>query len=314
MLSRKRMRKLIQQTYGTSTNYADEIARLYRTADRQIKGEISAFIESGANWSGKPSKQDLKDAVDDLRSIQDNGADSLGPIIAVQLSSLLLGHPKKSDLMGARISMPLLKVANKLHGQSDHLRAQVNNDVSQMTSQQAQETPLLHQKPMNYDLMLQRSVSRATADGRFSVDNDINRNIRTTIDKIKDICRQASQDTDASTDWAKRVDRVLTGKDGSGGASAQAQTIMRTESCRQLNQSTIADYKARGVAHYTFMSLEASNSCRDCTSIDGNTYDIDDAQEGVNLPPMHPNCQCWIIEVHDTDYLGPDDVNDGLFE
>ena len=65
------------------------------------------------------------------------------------------------------------------------------------------------------------------------------------------------------------------------------------------------------------MSLEAENSCVECTEIDGNTYDVDDAQEGVNLPPMHPNCQCWIVEVAESDDDLPtvdEMINDDDFE
>ena len=96
------------------------------------------------------------------------------------------------------------------------------------------------------------------------------------------------------------IDRILNGKNGSGGSEAQTETIMRTQTCRELNNSTIADFQARGVEQYRFLSLEAVNSCQDCTELDGNVYNVEDAQEGVNLPPMHPNCQCWIEEVEDT--------------
>ena len=42
--------------------------------------------------------------------------------------------------------------------------------------------------------------------------------------------------------------------------------------------------------------------------MDGNVYDVEDAEEGVNLPPMHPSCQCWIVEYEDDD---TDDIPTG---
>ena len=61
MLSRKQMRRLIRSVYGANTTYGKQINQLYRRANRQIKGEISAFIDSKVSWSGKPSKDDLED-------------------------------------------------------------------------------------------------------------------------------------------------------------------------------------------------------------------------------------------------------------
>ena len=44
MLSRKQMRKLIRSVYGANAEYGKQIEQLYRRANRQIQGEISAFI------------------------------------------------------------------------------------------------------------------------------------------------------------------------------------------------------------------------------------------------------------------------------
>lgn len=295
MLSKKQQRQLIRSTYGTSAQFINQIKSMYRNADRQIKGEISAFLMSEVNWSAPAEQADIEDAVAELKQFNS----SVTPLVAFYASSLLLGHPKQSDLVTARIAVPMIKVGQSLHGMIQRNGEKVPNDVSKISKGQAVSTPLLHQIPYNYDVMIQKSVSQAVTQ-REGVGDDINRDIRQAVTKIQEVCQRASQDTDAQHDYAKDVDRILTGKDGSGGASAQAQMIMRTQTCHELNQATVADFKARGVAQYRFLSLEAANSCQDCTDLDGNVYDMDDAQEGVNLPPMHPNCQCWIEEVEDT--------------
>lgn len=38
------MRKLIRSVYGANAEYGKQIEQLYRRANRQIQGEISAFI------------------------------------------------------------------------------------------------------------------------------------------------------------------------------------------------------------------------------------------------------------------------------
>lgn len=295
MLSKKQQRRLIRSTYGTSAQFIKQIKQMYRNANRQIKGEISASLASEVNWSSPAEKDDVKDAVEELKYFNN----SVAPLAAFYTSSLLLGHPKQSDVLTARVAIPMIKVGQSIHNMIQHNSSKIPRDVQKISKTQQVVTPVMHHIPYNYDVMLQKSVSR-TVTQRESVEDNINRNIHQTITKISNVCQQASQDTDGKHDYVKDIDRILNGKDGSGGANAQAQTIMRTQTCRELNNSTIADFQARGVTQYRFLSLEASNSCQDCTDLDGNIYNVEDAQDGVNLPPMHPNCQCWIEEVEDT--------------
>ena len=295
MLSKKQMRRLIRSVYGANTVYGKQIEQLYRRANRQIKGEISAFIASKANWSGKPSKNDLEDVRQQLIEANE---DNVAPLVAVYLSSITLGHPNNGDLETARVALPMIKVAKQMHRVMARQEKRVPSEVGRISQEQHQITPELHQIPPNYNAMLQQSVSRTQAQQQ-SPASMINRDVQSTVTRIKELAKQASMTNEASIDWAKKVDRILTGTKSHGGASRKAQRIIRTESCRQLNGATISDFKARGVTKYRFLSLEAVNSCQECTDLDGNVYDVDDAQEGVNLPPIHPNCQCWIVEYED---------------
>ena len=296
MLSKKQQRRLIRSTYGTSAQFIKAIRKMYRNANRQIKGEISVFLSNEVNWSAPAEKDDIRDAVEELEGFDS----SVAPLVAFYTSSLVLGHPKQSDVLTARVAVPLIKVGQSLHQMMKHNGNKILQDVSKVSKAQQVATPQLHQLPFNYNVMMQHSISQAVTQ-RKGVSDDINRSIHQTITKVRDVCKVASQDSDAKKDYTKLVDRIINGKHGTGGSLARAETIMRTQTCRELNNSTIADFSARGVSKYRFLSLEAVNSCEDCTSLDGNVYDVEDAQEGVNLPPMHPNCQCWIEEVLDTD-------------
>lgn len=305
MLSKKQQRRLIRSTYGTSAQFIKSIRRMYRNANRQIKGEISAFLSNEVNWSAPAQKDDVRDAMEELHGFDD----SVAPLVAFYTSSLLLGHPKQSDVLTARVAVPMIRVGQSLHSMMKHNGSKIPHDVSKVSKAQQVATPNLHRIPYNYDIMLQKSVSRAITQ-RESVGDRINQHIHQTVTRICNVCQEASQDNDAKENYTKIIDRILNGKNSSGGSEAQAETIMRTQTCRELNNSTIADFSARGVEQYRFLSLEAVNSCQDCTELDGNVYNVEDAQEGVNLPPMHPNCQCWIEEVQDTtdNYLNGDDL------
>lgn len=300
MLSKKQMRCLIQSVYGNSSEEGKEIERLYARASRQIKGEISQFIAGQANWSGKPSKAALDDVRKQLEALALDGA--ISSMANVFLSSINLGHPKNSDLETARIAVPLLGVAQQRQRQLVGMGKRILNAVAKITHMQHQETPAMHRVPINYDRMLQRQASDSVTQ-RQQVSDAINRDIMDTVDKIRQIAKEAANSPKDNLNWADQVERVLTGGKKTGGASARAKMIIRTQACHELNQATIADFKARGVRQYRFLSLESINTCSRCSDMDYKVYEVADAQAGVNLPPMHPNCQCWIVEYGDEEFV-----------
>lgn len=297
MLSNRQLRKLVRKVYGVNSQYAKNLKQAYKRAEREIKGEISQFIASGDSWSGKASKDDIEEIKGQLQRLND---DDVRPLVSIFDKALTLGHPKNSDVETARIAVPMINVAKQQHQWIRRLAGWVPQKVQQASHQQAQVTPSYHRLPPNYDVMLQRTVSRQVTS--YSANsNQINGNIQTTINRIRKVAQVAATNTDAKIDWPKKVDHILTGNNVSDGASGTATRIIRTQACRYLCKGMVSDFKARGVRQYTFLSLEAENTCADCAEMDGDTFDVDDAQEGVNLPPMHPNCQCIIKEVEETD-------------
>ena len=296
MLSRKQQRKLLKLVYGRQNQYTAQLRKLFQHANHRVRAEISDFLAKQVNWSSKANKEQIQLAMDELAQFDDD----VQPLTSYYRSSLTLGHPKQGDVVTAMVAVPLISVASAMHKMVNHTGGQVPQEVRHATMVQNRRTPRFHKIPPKYDLMLQRSVSRAVVQ-REGVHTAINRDVQQTISKIKAVCKKASTDTDAKHDYAKDVDRILTGKNGKGGASALAQTIMRTQTCRELSNSTLADLRARGITKYRFISLEAPNTCAECRELNGNVYDIDDAEEGVNLPPIHLNCQCNFEGVEDTD-------------
>ena len=37
-----------------------------------------------------------------------------------------------------------------------------------------------------------------------------------------------------------------------------------------------------------------------CAAINNSTFKLEEAEVGVNCPPMHPNCKCMVIAYSDT--------------
>ena len=49
-----------------------------------------------------------------------------------------------------------------------------------------------------------------------------------------------------------------------------------------------------GRTKYPYICNNTDNTCNDCAILDGQVFDISAAEEGVNLPPIHPNCRCTV--------------------
>lgn len=66
--------------------------------------------------------------------------------------------------------------------------------------------------------------------------------------------------------------------------------LIRTEANRVQNQALIAAYKANGVERYEYVAIVDERTTETCLGLNGKVFKVSEAEAGVNLPPMHPNC------------------------
>lgn len=83
---------------------------------------------------------------------------------------------------------------------------------------------------------------------------------------------------------AKEIDDIM------GKGRYAAERLVRTESSYFSNQGELASYRELGITEYTYLG----GGCEICQELNGNSFPIEQAEPGVNLPPMHPNCKCTI--------------------
>lgn len=50
----------------------------------------------------------------------------------------------------------------------------------------------------------------------------------------------------------------------------------------------------KGGEYYVYHCVHDSRTCPECLARDGQIYLSSEADAGVNLPPMHPWCRCWV--------------------
>ena len=84
-----------------------------------------------------------------------------------------------------------------------------------------------------------------------------------------------------------------------------AERIVRTETIYISNAAEIESYKEYGIDKYIFIAtlyLRTSSQCREC---DKKIFNVKDAEAGVNLPSLHPDCRSVTRA-----YLGEDTLKD----
>lgn len=83
---------------------------------------------------------------------------------------------------------------------------------------------------------------------------------------------------------AKEINDVM------GKGRYAAERLVRTESSYFSNQGELASYQEMGIAEYTYLG----GGCEDCLALNGQDFLVAEAEPGLNLPPIHPNCKCTI--------------------
>lgn len=90
----------------------------------------------------------------------------------------------------------------------------------------------------------------------------------------------------------------------------QAERLLRTELARVQSDAQLRSYEEAEFDEYIFHAL--GDACPVCAALDGEHFKIKDAEPGVNISPIHPNCRCSTGPYMNTDDF--DEWLDGIDE
>ena len=88
-----------------------------------------------------------------------------------------------------------------------------------------------------------------------------------------------------------------------------AERMVRTETNHIQNQATLMGYKDAGVVKYQFLAVMDSRTSHTCANLNDEVFKTEDATEGENYPPMHPNCRSTTVPYEYSD-IESDPVNE----
>lgn len=322
-MSKRQVVNLATKLYGKQDERVKEIEQLYKSTQEEINDKIGAFIADSRNWDTKAPKADRDLFMNQLQQLIDNSSsDNISMI-----KTAFKGSKSKTngDLLLSTVTLALVNmgISQKAHlvKSIDHIQpiaqadtySQANNLVNKQPNANFDNVRIPNK---DINSIIQKTVNNGVM-GRNMVDDSftsINKQTIDTIRKIRDIAEKAAKGYAQAENYKGLVDNVLTGgSKATNGQMGRATGLIRTTTSQAYGRDTLADYQDRGVEQYTFVSMEDDDECNDCGDLDGETFDVDDAEEGVNYPPIHYNCRCTTVEVHKADWDTSDpDVTDEL--
>lgn len=80
-----------------------------------------------------------------------------------------------------------------------------------------------------------------------------------------------------------------------GQSMYNSKRLIQTETSYVTGQAELASFRELDIAKYKYEATLDERTCPICGKLDGNIYNVKDAQPGVNYKPMHPHCHCDMI-------------------
>lgn len=80
-----------------------------------------------------------------------------------------------------------------------------------------------------------------------------------------------------------------------GVSQSDSSRLVRTELNYIQNQAQVRAYLDAGYEYYQFITAKDNRTCDECGKLNGQIFRLAEAEVGVNLPPLHPNCRSNII-------------------
>ncbi|MCL2094766.1 minor capsid protein [Candidatus Saccharibacteria bacterium] len=80
-----------------------------------------------------------------------------------------------------------------------------------------------------------------------------------------------------------------------GVAKSDAARLLRTETNFFSNKAELEAYESMGIERYKFSATLDGRTSTVCQDLDGEVFKVEDAQQGINAPPMHPNCRSTVV-------------------
>lgn len=90
---------------------------------------------------------------------------------------------------------------------------------------------------------------------------------------------------------------------------SQTERLVNAEGAHAESLGAFDAYDDLGAGRYQFISMLEKNTCKRCESLHGQIFAVYAQIIGVNMPPMHPWCQCTTRPVFSGGFTAPPEAS-----
>lgn len=259
-----------------------KLSRLYDSESKKLEKEIAYYYQTYG-----------KDNVLEYRVMMKQLTKEEATMLYEDIDNFFRLHPEYAALKPVRESIYKL---NRLEG----LQLSI---MKQQLGLSSEEAALIGDHLLSYTIStfegVQGLIPFNQFDGRAAKqvgekiikDTDFEERLLANREKLADYLNNDIAKGIARGDSYDRLSKQI--RDRFDGVSRRsAYRLLYTEGTRMFNRANSEAFAEAGINQYRYCTAGDNRVCSDCKELDGNVYDISEANEGINYPPMHPWCRC----------------------
>lgn len=273
-----------------------ELASYYRTSLGRIQTEIAALYgrfavdneltmaEARKLLKGNEFRQwrmDIQEYVNQIEATGDKGLERELNVLAMRsrisrLDKLYSETLIELDKLGRKVSKDMKAFLtdaykdNYYHGLYDIAKAgELQNAVSKVDSKAMENVLRTRWSGKNYSERIWKNQKLLA---------------KTIKDEMMTAVHRGESVEKISTRVAKRMNVGI----------SNARRLVRTEMNYVNNHGAVDSIKDAGMKHFRFIATLDRRTSAICRAHDGHVYPLEEAVQGANVPPLHPNCRSTI--------------------
>lgn len=259
-----------------------KLSRLYDSESKKLEKEIAYYYQTYG-----------KDNVLEYRQMMKRLTKEEATMLYEDMDRFFRLHPEYSALRPVRESIYKL---NRLEG----LQLSI---MRQQLGLSSEEEALIRQHLLSYTISTYEGVQGLIPfnqfDGRAAKqvgekiikDTDFEKRLLANREKLADYLNNDIAKGIARGDGYDKLSKQI--RDRFDGVSRRnAYRLLYTEGTRMFNRANSEAFAEVGINQYRYCTAGDNRVCEDCDALEGNVYDLSEASEETNYPPMHPWCRC----------------------
>lgn len=259
-----------------------KLSRLYDSESKKLEKEIAYYYQTYG-----------KDNVLEYRQMMKQLTKEEATMLYEDMDSFFRLHPEYSALMPIRESVYKL---NRLEG----LQLSI---MKQQLGLSSEETVLIGDHLLSYAISTYEGVQGLIPfnqfDGRAAKqvgqkiikDADFEKRLLANREKLADYLNNDIAKGIARGDSYDKLNKQIRNR-FDGVSRRSAYRLLYTEGTRMFNRANSEAFAEVGINQYRYCTAGDNRVCSDCKALDGNVYNLSEARDGINYPPMHPWCRC----------------------